>query len=128
MEVDHNSTVAEVSTDDLLAYLESDGRLPISIGDVLNGITNIEFRYSTSVERRHNADYALVLNSRSIKKLVEMDAVRYSLGGDEYTLVLKMDRDRGSERKHLKKAFHAHEDETFHGKDPRRVWREYESQ
>jgi hypothetical protein len=126
---DESARVLEVTSKDLIRYLEHDDRMPIALGTVFEDI-KVEFRYHLDTDAEHYSDAAYVLSARSIKKLVEMGAVRYTYEDTNTTILLVLCEDQRDDdlRDRLKEAFHAHEEHTFGGKDPRRVWRDFEAE
>lgn len=119
--------VVECEPEDLVRYLEDDDRLAGSFGDVLEDY-RIEFRYSTGVEGRHDADFEPVLNATGIQQLVEMSPVRWTdTDNDETVILMLAEADRSNPTYDaLMDAFGAHNRGPVDtGKDPRRLWREF---
>lgn len=127
MQERNDVTVIEAQPEDIVGYVEDDDRLAGSVGDVFDSHT-IEFRYATHVDGEHDADLQPVLNSRGIKKVVEMGCVRWTIDGHEVHMVMDTDRDRDDITKELKEAFGAHNRDADTSKDPRRLWREREDE
>lgn len=127
--------VIEVIPSTILRHLE--GRRPCTVLDAPDGYkVQVEFTFHVDDDGKIGPDevgaknhkHSPILNARAIKSLVEGSTVTYSTTDPDirYHVKLVEPADEKELRAALSNAFRAHKSHDFGGKDPRRVWNDFE--
>lgn len=134
MRVNTSAVVIEFTPRDVLDYVNGE-KLVITVQTDRGPLTVVWKRHSMGDGSDLDDDetkFEPILNSGGVKSLVEMAPVNWECSEMDTHIIAKLACKRSSPEhelhEDLKEAFHAHDRkfDGFDGKDPRRVWNDYQ--